>query len=92
MKLALFKNIEFQHSSPAPCGEIFERVANYVRISEYVEIEFPPLASEEMIGQQLAALDQAESAVRLKFESALNAIKERRSELLALPHHAAVDA
>lgn len=57
----------------------------YVRLTETVEVEFPELPSEAIIGSQVKQLDAAEAELRRQFAEALRAIVDRRAELLALP-------
>jgi hypothetical protein len=84
MKLALFKSTEYSTSIPQPCGEWMEVSKGYARVSEYVDVEFPPLADEAVIKQQLDALDRTEQELREQFQRHLNGINDRRAELQAL--------
>ena len=59
---------------------------NDIRISEWVEIDFPPLAPEQVIPAQLAALDREAEAVRQESAARLRKIAERKASLLALTH------
>ena len=59
---------------------------NDIRISEWVEIDFPPLAPEQVIPAQLAALDREAEAVRQESAARLLKIAERKASLLALTH------
>ena len=60
-----------------------------VRISEWVEVGFPPRAPEEIVPAQLAALDREAEAVLKKCTDELHEIAERRATLLALTHESA---
>lgn len=62
-----------------------EYVTNATRISEWVEVDFPPRDSAELVPEQLARLDAAEAELRRKFEQHLNKLADERSKLLALP-------
>lgn len=84
MKLALFKNTTYSSSTPQACGEWMEGQRDYARVSEYVDVEFPPLADEAVIKQQLDALDRTEQELREQFQRHLDGIKNRRAELQAL--------
>lgn len=57
----------------------------YVRVSEFVEVTFPPLAQDTVIQQQLAVLDEAERKARVDFQQLLDQITNARQQLLALP-------
>lgn len=57
---------------------------DFVQISGYVEVEFPPLTDESIVAQHLSVLDKAESALRNKFQAALSGIEQQRAELRAI--------
>jgi hypothetical protein len=67
-------------------GSDLERLCGYVRISEFVEVEFAPLTDGSVVEKQLAALDKAESELRTKFQFALNGLEQQRQELRAIAH------
>lgn len=89
IKVAVFRNIE-----PGGCldgfetidTENFEKATGYVRISEYVEIEFPKLKDDLVIDKYIDALDRSERQVRLDFQKKLDEIAAQRANLLALTH------
>lgn len=86
MKIALFKNTRYSFSFETPAGEWMEHSEEFARITDYVDVEFPPLSDGAVIQQQLDALSRTEQALREKFQGELNGIKTRRAELLALTH------
>lgn len=57
---------------------------SFVRVSEYVEVDFPPRPAEEVVPAQLATLDKAEQELRAQFQAKLNEIAEQRAKLKAL--------
>lgn len=57
---------------------------SYVRVSEYLDINFPSRPAEEIIPAQIAALDAAEAELRAKFQEKLHEIAEQRAKLKAL--------
>lgn len=61
----------------------------YIRVSEYVEIDFPPRAPEEIVPAQLAALDKAEQDLRAQFQLKLNEIADARARVRSLTHEVA---
>lgn len=63
--------------------------SNTTRISEWVEVTFPPRPAEEIVPAQIAALDAAESELRAKFQQKLQEIAEQRAKLLCLTHEVA---
>ena len=94
MKIALFKSIEYGWTMPAAQHDDGSdpHLGSYVRITEYVDVDFPPRAPEEIVPAQLAAIDRAEQDARAKFQLQLNELAERRAKLLALTHSPASGA
>jgi hypothetical protein len=86
MKIAKYKRLgEYGYETVSDDG--LENCADYVRVSEFVDIEFPPLESKEVIQRQLEALDRTESEVRSRFQEALNSIEHQRAELRAITYN-----
>lgn len=85
MKVAIFKRLgEYGYDTVSDDG--LENCKEYVRTSEYVDVDFPPLESKEVVEKQLSALDAAEAELRSKFQDALNAIESHRQELRAISY------
>jgi hypothetical protein len=82
-KLAVFKS---PYGDESVCIELFDTFSDYVRLSEFVEVEFKPLQSEIVVQKQLDALDKAESQLRNKFQEALNGLNRQREELRAITY------
>ena len=59
---------------------------NDIRISEWVEIEFPPLPLSVTVPAQIAALDREAKTLKQEFAERLHEIAERKASLLALTH------
>ena len=87
MRLAIFRRLG-EHSSTSACEEWADGCDAYVRLSEFVDVNFPPLKGDDVVQKQLNALDRTESALRDKFQSALNGIEHQRAELRAITHKA----
>lgn len=92
MKIAKFQCIghqdwfavwEAREDGSDPCAD------SYVRISEYLDINFPPRPAEEIVPAQIAALDSAETELRAKFQAKLQEIAGQRAKLLCLTHEVA---
>ena len=83
MKIALFKNVELDFETV--CGGEMEDCENYVRTSEYINVEFPPLANDEIIAQQIEILEQAKQNVQAQAERKLTELDHQIGKLLALP-------
>lgn len=88
MKIAKFKRLG-EHGGGEYYGEedcFMERLDNYVRITEYAEVEFKPLNSDVVVQKQLDALAGAEKELRNRFQQALSSIEQERANLLALAY------
>ena len=85
MKLAKFKRLG-EASFETVLDEIFETIPGYIRLSEYVKVEFPPLRDETVVEKHLKALNDAETEVRNRFQQALNEIERQREELRAITY------
>lgn len=85
LKLAIFKNIG---ESSFTCVQIpvFDTMPNYVRLTEYVEVEFPPLQDHTVIQKHLEALDRVETAVTQRYFEKLAEIKQQKEELRAITY------
>ena len=88
MKIALFKSIEYGWTMPAAQHDNGSdpHLGSYIRITEYVDVDFPPRAPEEIVPAQLAAIDKAEKEARAEFQLKLNAFAEARANAPALTH------
>lgn len=87
-KIALFKT---SYGSILEAGDYFDDHTDYVRISEYKEIEFTPLSQYAIIEKQCEALDKQEQSVMAEYENKLTDIRRRKSELLAITFNACED-
>ena len=63
-----------------------ENDSDYTRISEYVEVEFPPLANEEVLKNQIATIDKKIETVKQESIDLINQLQQKKQELLALEH------
>ena len=63
-----------------------DAILDYVRCSEWVQVEFPQRAPEELIPAQLSILDAAEQELRVKFEEKLRELADMRAKLLSLTY------
>ena len=57
-----------------------------IRISEWVEVTFPPRAHDEVVQEQLAALDAEQRELVAQHIAALQKLAEARAKLLSLTH------
>ena len=84
MKLALYKGM---HTTlPLQFHQFREddSTSEFVRITEVVEVDFPPLPPEVTVPAELAKIDAAEAELREKFQRALDGLTTRRANLRAL--------
>ncbi len=88
MKIALFKSIEYGWTMPAAQHDDGSdpHAGSYVRITDYIDVNFPPRAPAEIVPAQLAAIDKAEQDARAELQLKLNVLAERRANILALTH------
>jgi hypothetical protein len=84
IKLAVFKSKDSEFITVI--DEIAEYWDNYVRISEYIEVEFPEREKAEYIQEEINLLDKMADEIRAKATEGLNNINRRKEELLALEH------
>lgn len=91
MKIALYKDLKFDFISvtaqpgflPEAEREMYER-PGYARVSEWIDVEFPPLSNDAVIQSALRSIDIAEQEAREKFHAELVKFNDMRSNLLAL--------
>jgi len=69
-------------------GEWAEKTDNYIRMSEYIDAEFPALPQDEVINNQITALDKEIDRVQQETIDLVNKLKQKKQELLALEHTA----
>lgn len=82
MRMAIYKDQYGQR----PMEDLFDRIDGYVRISEYVDVEFPMLPPSVTVALELDQLDKAEVKLREKFQEKLDEIETSRANLRALTH------
>lgn len=90
MKIAQFKTDPTGYTDIATesSGEACIKYSGWVRVSEYVEVEFTPLPASVVVEGQLKQIDAAEQELREKFQQKLNELAEARARLLSLTHEA----
>lgn len=88
MKIALYKITGSGDSLFVREVDIGTAMA-YVRVSEIVDVEFPPLPPEVIIPAELAALDAKEAHLREAFNVRLADLNVERANLRALIHESA---
>lgn len=87
MRIAAFKtSIGTIDYCSQKTGELMSEGHRWVRTTEYVDVEFPPLPPEIVVEGQLKQLDAAEAELRKKFQEKLNQLADERAKLLSLTH------
>lgn len=89
MKIARFKRLGEHSFETIGTEDGIGGIKHYVRLSEYVDVEFPPLQDQAVIEKHIEALDAAESEVRARFQQTLNEIERQRQELRAITYRPA---
>jgi hypothetical protein len=85
VRLAVFKSVDCTDSETF-LESWAENWDSYIRISEYVAVEFPEREKAEYIHEEIKALDKMADEIRTKATEGLNNINRRKEELLALEH------
>jgi len=83
MEIAIFKNIELDFETIEK--KSFEDVPRYVRMSEYIDIDFVMLKPDTVAAKEVSILKDAKKKIQAETELKLNNIDRKIGELLALP-------
>lgn len=76
-----------EHYAPLPEGSKREKSYDkFVRVSEPIELVFQPLANDSIVQKAVESIDEAERGLREELNKKIAALRERRSQLLALTH------
>lgn len=91
MKLAQFKHVPIGYITvlEEDLSKSSAYSKEYARVSDWVEVEFPPLSSAQTAAAELAALEDSETVRRLRFDldtKKFDAEKARLRALVMLPH------
>jgi hypothetical protein len=84
MRIALYEHDGYQSVWPEKSAEYLSGDPHYVRVSEYIDVDFPMLAPEAVVGAQLAAIGAEELAIRERLARELATLEDRRAKLRAL--------
>jgi hypothetical protein len=61
-----------------------DRSDGYLRVSEYVEVEFPSLPMEDVVPLQVAAVERSIEKLTAEYAKELDLLQARKADLLAL--------
>ena len=82
-RLAIFKDVKYGYNAYAESG--LDLSTDYVRLSEYVDVDFPMLPPEETVSKEIEMLDKLSCSVRAKYHDDIAEIYRKKAELIALP-------
>jgi len=83
MKFAMFKYVKYGIETVG--NEELEKSSKYVRLTEYVEVEFIPLDYKSVTTQEVAILEGAKKELKKEYHNKKSDIERKIGELLALP-------
>ena len=83
MKIALFKNTKYDFESIGT--EQRAKNDEYIRLTHYVDVDFEPLDTQEVILKQVDALKATKQNLQAQLTHEMNEIDHKISRLLALP-------
>jgi hypothetical protein len=86
-ELAMMQNVDYGYISA--CDKALDGHKNYIRMTEFVEVEFPELPPEETVQLQIDALEREREKEITRHLLAVADIDERKSKLLAITHEPA---
>jgi len=86
-KIALFQS-KYGYVTREPQEEAY---TSAVRISEYIEIDFPMLNEVETIGSKITALEKAIDEIKNTAKQQVSELQVKKQELLALTANASAN-
>ena len=87
MKIAKFKRLgENSFETILDDSSPLANFDSYIRLTEWLDVEFQSLNDDAIVEKQLNALDKAETELRGKFQGALNEIERQRQDLRAITY------
>jgi hypothetical protein len=88
MRLAQFKSVVHGYITYLESDQTNFR-SDLVQVTEFAEVNFPPLATAHVVEKQLEVLVIAETELRTQFDQKLAQINGERAKLRALAHEVA---
>lgn len=65
--------------------------AQYIRLSEFVDVEFPPRETDQVIGEKVQHINEEIAEATETFTRKVQELHQAKAELLALTHEQATD-
>lgn len=84
MKVALFKTVGKYSSEMIWPESMGDSLPGYVRLSEFVDVAFPPLPQDIQNAEEITQLDAAATKIRTEMGAKLHAIEARKAGLLCI--------
>ena len=81
-RLAIFKDVKYGYNAYAESG--LDLSTDYVRLSEYVDVDFPMLPPEEIASKEIAMLDWLSDDVREKFNDDQAEINRKKEAIITI--------
>lgn len=82
MKLAKWRNVRVGYE--VVTDEWCDGHNDYIRLSEFVEVDFPALSVDAVIAQEVAVLDKKIDDIQTRALVEMTQLRQRKQELLAL--------
>ena len=92
MKIAMFRYAPNAGDGIFPCDDDALVYGGTIRISEVVDVTFPPLPVAQTTAAEVSVIDKAIADVTQEFAQKLDALKTRKQELMAISHDGAAFA
>jgi hypothetical protein len=80
--LALFARANSHN--PMALTDWADGYGDYVRLTEYTEVDFIDLPKETLVPQQIAVIDRVIAEITRDFAARLESLKSRKTELLSI--------
>jgi hypothetical protein len=84
-QIALYRHMEYDFEQIKEVDESVERSVEWARMSVIMTVSFSKYSEEEMVAEQLAALNRKEQVARNTLQRSLISIAKKRAELQRLP-------
>ena len=83
IQIAVYKGID-SYSSEFVTSLNFDKSSEYVRQSEFLEVEFVPRKQSEVISEEIKSLDNKIDEIKSESLKELTELSDRKKELLAI--------
>ena len=84
-RIALYAWMRWPDWAPEPRLESSASHEDFIRVTEFVDVEFPELSHEQTVGHKLKALEKERESIVAEFGARLKKIEDQMAQLRALP-------